>query len=195
MPNAARGDDDPHTRRPMNGNPAPEQPGVFTYFWLNSLENLLNAFVELDPVFQRQTAVLDGLVVRVKTFAPYQVFYLLFTADRIEVRQDDRGFSNGDAVGKPAFFRQKLDPKAGVKPEAGAEYAEGWAERIEYDGRGDKLRLVGQARLKRGEEELRGNLITYDGATSFYQAQGSISGSPGRVRAVIRPKNNTPAKP
>ena len=91
MPNAARGDDDPHTRRPMNGNPAPEQPGVFTYFWLNSLENLLNAFVELDPVFQRQTAVLDGLVVRVKTFAPYQVFYLLFTADRIEVSPKPQG--------------------------------------------------------------------------------------------------------
>jgi lipopolysaccharide export system protein LptA len=136
----------------------------------------------------RKVAVYEGHVVLTQGT-------LMITADRIEVRQDDQGFSNGDAAGKPAFFRQKLDPKPGTKPEAGAEYAEGWAERIEYDGRSDKLRLVGQARLKRGEEELRGNLITYDGTTSFYQAQGSISGSPGRVRAVIRPKNSTPAKP
>jgi lipopolysaccharide export system protein LptA len=111
---------------------------------------------------------------------------LMITADRIDVRQDDQGFSSGEAHGKPAYFRQKMDGKD--------EFAEGWAERIDYDGRGDKLKLTGQARLKRGEEELRGSLITYDGATEYYQAQGGVSGAPGRVRAVIRPKNNnTPA--
>ncbi len=110
---------------------------------------------------------------------------LLITADRIDVRQDDQGFSSGEAYGKPAYFRQKMDGKD--------EFAEGWAERIDYDGRGDRLKLTGQARLKRGEEELRGSLITYDGTTGFYQAQGSVSGVPGRVRAVIRPKNNNPA--
>lgn len=120
---------------------------------------------------------------------------LMITADRLEVRQDDKGFSSGDADGKPAYFRQKMDPKPGDKSEAGGEYAEGWADRIEYDGRGDKLKLLGQARLKRGEEELRGNLITYDGSTEYFQAQGSISGSPGRVKAVIRPKNNPQTKP
>ncbi len=114
---------------------------------------------------------------------------LMITADRLEVRQDEQGFSSGDADGKPAYFRQKMDPKPGEKGDAQGEYAEGWADRIEYDGRGDKLRLVGQAKLKRGEEELRGNLITYDGTTEYFQAQGSISGSPGRVKAVIRPKN------
>lgn len=120
---------------------------------------------------------------------------LMITADRLEVRQDEQGFSSGDADGKPAYFRQKMDSKPGDKGEAGGEYAEGWAERIEYDGHGDKLKLLGQARLKRGEEELRGNLITYDGSTEYFQAQGSISGTPGRVRAVIRPKNNSQSKP
>jgi lipopolysaccharide export system protein LptA len=72
--------------------------------------------------------------------------------------------------------------------EGSDEYAEGWANRLEYDGRAEKLKLIGQARLKRGEDDLRGNLITYDGKTESFQAQGSISGSPGRVRAVIRPK-------
>jgi lipopolysaccharide export system protein LptA len=136
----------------------------------------------------RKIAVYEGHVVLTQGT-------LKITADRIEVRQDDQGFNTGDALGKPAYFRQRMDAKAGGKPDAGGEYTEGWAERIEYDGRGDKVRLVGQARLKRGEEELRGNLITYDGPSGYYQAQGSIDGTPGRVRAVIRPKNNAPAKP
>jgi len=106
---------------------------------------------------------------------------LLITADRIDVRQDDQGFSNGEAVGKPVYFRQKM--------EGSDEYAEGWGNRLEYDARAEKLKLIGQARLKRGEDDLRGNLITYDGKSEFFQAQGSISGSPGRVRAVIRPKS------
>jgi lipopolysaccharide export system protein LptA len=105
---------------------------------------------------------------------------LLITAERIDVRQDEHGFSSGEAAGKPVYFRQKM--------EGSDEYAEGWANRLEYDGRAEKLKLIGQARLKRGEDDLRGNLITYDGKTESFQAQGSISGSPGRVRAVIRPK-------
>ena len=105
---------------------------------------------------------------------------LMITADRIDVRQDDQGFSSGTAVGKPVYFRQKIEGRD--------EYAEGWAAHLDYDGRGEKLKLSGQARLKRGEDDLRGNLITYDAKTEFFQAQGSISGNPGRVRAVIRPK-------
>jgi lipopolysaccharide export system protein LptA len=128
----------------------------------------------------KKTAVYEGHVVLSQGT-------LMITADRIEIRQDDKGFSSGEATGKPVYFRQKMDARD--------EYAEGWAEAIVYDARADKLKLTGQARLKRGEEELRGNLITYDGTTESYQAQGSISGTPGRVRAVIRPKHTVPAKP
>ncbi|MEW5786522.1 MAG: lipopolysaccharide transport periplasmic protein LptA [Pseudomonadota bacterium] len=117
-----------------------------------------------------RTAVYEGHVVLTQGS-------LMLTADRIEVRQDGQGFASGDASGKPAYFRQKMDGRN--------EYAEGWAERIEYDSRAEKLRLTGQARLKRGEEELRGNLIAYEGKSGFYQAQGGN----GRVRAVIRPKS------
>lgn len=128
----------------------------------------------------KKTAVYEGHVVLSQGT-------LMITADRIEIRQDEKGFSSGDATGKPVYFRQKMDTRD--------EYAEGWAEQIVYDARADKLKLSGQARLKRGEEELRGGLITYDGTTGSYQAQGNASGAPGRVRAVIRPKNATPAKP
>jgi len=49
--------------------------------------------------------------------------------------------------------------------------------------------LSGLARLKRGEEELRGSLIVYDAKSEYYQAQGSSNGVRGRVRAVIFPKS------
>ncbi|HQV79493.1 MAG: SCP2 sterol-binding domain-containing protein [Moraxellaceae bacterium] len=67
------------------------QPSSLAYFWLNSLESLLNAFVDLDPATRNQLTQLDGIVVRVKTFAPYQVFYLLFTPQGIEVSPKPQG--------------------------------------------------------------------------------------------------------
>lgn len=105
---------------------------------------------------------------------------LLIEADRIEVRQESKGMVSGQATGNPVYFRQKLD--------ASDEFAEGWAQRIEYDGQGETIKLMGQARLKRGIDELRGNLITYDSTKEFFQAQGGSAGTPGRVRAVIRPR-------
>lgn len=129
--------------------------------------------VKVDDV--KKVAVYDGHVVLTQGT-------LMITADRIEVRQDARGVVSGLATGKQAYFRQKM--------ESSSEYAEGWAERIEYDGQGDKIRLMGQARLKRGIDELRGEVITYDSATEFFQAKGGTSGTTGRVRAVIRPRAN-----
>lgn len=134
--------------------------------------------VHMDEV--NKVAVYDGHVILTQGT-------LTINAERIEIRQDDAGLSTGEARGNPVHFRQKVEGKD--------EYAEGWAKRMEYDGRGDKLRLMGEAHLKRGEEELRGNLITYDGKSESYQAQGGTSGAPGRVRAVIRPKTPPAAKP
>lgn len=75
----------------MSGDNNQYQTNSLAYFWLNSLESLLNAFVELDPSTRSQLLILDGIVVRVKTFAPYQVFYLLFTPDGIEVSPRPQG--------------------------------------------------------------------------------------------------------
>ncbi|OYY94220.1 MAG: lipopolysaccharide transport periplasmic protein LptA [Hydrogenophilales bacterium 28-61-23] len=134
--------------------------------------------VEADSVRvedKKKTAVYEGHVVLTQGT-------LMMTADRIDVQQDDQGFSSGDASGKPVYFRQKMEGRD--------EFAEGWAERIVYDSNSDKLKLSGQARLKRGDEELRGSLITYDAKSEFYQAQGSSEGVRGRVRAVILPKGS-----
>ncbi len=139
--------------------------------------------IEADSVHMdeaNKVAVYDGHVVLTQGT-------LTINAERIEIRQDDAGLTSGEAQGNPTHFRQKVEGKN--------EYAEGWAKRIEYDSRADKLRLVGEAHLKRGEDELRGNIITYDAKSASYQAQGGGGGTPGRVRAVIHPKAQPTAKP
>lgn len=112
---------------------------------------------------------------------------LQLRGDRILVRQDAEGFSHGTAWGRPATFRQKRD---GVD-----EYIDGFAERLEYDGRKDLLQMFGAARLTKGGDEVRGDYISYNATTEFFQvnaAPGGTAAAPGqgggRVRAVIQPK-------
>jgi lipopolysaccharide export system protein LptA len=105
--------------------------------------------------------------------------------ERMEVRQDKDGFKQGTTTGNPAHFRQKR--------EGFDEYIEGWADRIEYDGRAETLQMFNRAQLKRGQDEVRGNFISYDARTEFFQATGGAKPTapvgPGeRVRAVIQPK-------
>lgn len=115
---------------------------------------------------------------------------LVIRADRMIVREDPQGFNQGTAYGNLATFRQKRD---GVD-----EYVEGEAERIEYDGRAERLQLFNRARMKRGDDEVRGSYISYDQPTEFFRVTGAPEkgdpGKAGRVRAVIQPKNKD-AKP
>ena len=115
---------------------------------------------------------------------------LTIKADKIIVKQDATGFQYGIAQGKPAHFRQKL--------EASDEYIEGFAERLEYDGKADKMQMFTNARIQRGGDEVRGDYISYNAVTEFFQVIGggksaSTTGNPqGRVRAVIQPKPKPP---
>lgn len=111
---------------------------------------------------------------------------LLIRADKLVVKEDGAGFQHGTAYGNPASFRQKR--------EGADEYVEGYGLRIEYDGKGDKVELFTQARMKRNQDEVRGNYISYDAKTEFFQVLGGgkEAATPGmekgRVRAVIQPK-------
>jgi lipopolysaccharide export system protein LptA len=113
--------------------------------------------------------------------------------DRVEVRQDKEGFRHGTAWGNLAYFRQKRD---GVD-----QYTEGWAERIEYDSRREKMQMFTRAMMKQGEDEVRGNYISYDVISEFYQVDGgspnSAAGSAGegRVRAIMQPKPKEKPQP
>lgn len=111
---------------------------------------------------------------------------LIIRGDRMEVRQDNQGFKEGVTWGNLAYFRQKRDGYD--------EYIEGWAERIEYDSRADKMQMFNRASMKKGSDEVRGNYISYDAKTEFFQVIGggakaaAAENSDGRVRAVIQPK-------
>mgnify|MGYP001165936111 FL=1 len=110
---------------------------------------------------------------------------LTIKADKIIVKQDAEGFQYGIAYGNPAHFRQKR--------EGYDEYIEGFSERLEYDGKNDKVQMFTNARMQRGGDEVRGDYISYNAVTEFYQVIGggksANSGDPqGRVHAVIQPK-------
>jgi len=114
---------------------------------------------------------------------------LLIRADKLVVKEDAAGFQHGTAYGNPASFRQKRE---GLD-----EYVEGYALHIEYDSQKDKVELLSQARMKRNQDELRGNYISYDAKTEYFQVLGGgKEAAPpgrdkGRVRAVIQPKPKT----
>lgn len=104
--------------------------------------------------------------------------------DKIVVVQDKEGFKHGTAYGHTASYRQKRE---GLD-----EYVEGYGERIEYDTHADTVDLYGQARVKRGLDEVRGEHITYSAKTEIFKVNndntGSANAPPQRVHAILQPK-------
>ena len=111
---------------------------------------------------------------------------IVIRADKMTMKEDASGFQYATAFGNLASFRQKRD---GMD-----EYVEGWSERMEYDGKADKVQLFKKARLKRGQDEVHGDYIAYDAVNEFFQVTSNNNGTStqtnasGRVRAVIQPK-------
>lgn len=110
---------------------------------------------------------------------------LLIKGDKLVVREDKEGFQHSTSFGSPTTFRQKRDGKD--------EYMEGGGQRIEYDGRMDKVQLFTKAWVKRGEDVVRGDYISYDANAEYAEVIGgaasSVANAPGgRVRAVIQPR-------
>jgi lipopolysaccharide export system protein LptA len=129
--------------------------------------------VRLDDA--RKSAIYEGNVILSQGT-------LTLNADRLEVHQDANGMSLGEAVGQPVFFRQKMEGRDA--------FLEARAKRIEYDARSETMKLIGNAYINQGGDELRGGVIVYDVRSEQYQAEGaSNDGKPGRVRAVIQPRN------
>jgi lipopolysaccharide export system protein LptA len=122
---------------------------------------------------------------------------IVIRADRVEVRQSSQGTQSAVATGWPdkrAYFRQRR--------EGTDEYIEGEAERLEYDGARDVVRLVNQAVLRRFRgnalaDEVAGNTVTYDNNTEVYQVLGGPSSAApaGRVRGVLTPREGGASEP
>jgi lipopolysaccharide export system protein LptA len=128
---------------------------------------------------------------------------MVIRADRVDVRERPDGHRSASALGsagKLAAFRQKRD---GVD-----ETIEGSAERIEYDSRGDVVRFVGNAVVRRLRgtvvaDEISGSLISYDNGNETFSVQGAAASSAsaaepaggGRVRVTLTPRSEAASQP
>jgi lipopolysaccharide export system protein LptA len=104
------------------------------------------------------------------------------TADKVTVREDAQRHKYYVANGNPVTFRQKLDNAD--------EWVEGYAQRAGFDDRNDMLRLYEHARVRRDQNEITGNFISYDMRKELAEVTGAPPGSPStgsRVKAVILP--------
>lgn len=100
-------------------------------------------------------------------------------AEKIVVTEDAAGHKSCVATGHLASFRQKRD--------AANEYVEGYGERIEYDTLSEKIDLFVRARVKRDQDDVRGDHITYSTQTEIFRVNSPEKA--GRVRATLQPKN------
>ena len=103
-------------------------------------------------------------------------------AEKIVVTEDADGYKFCVATGHVASFRQKRDEAD--------EYVEGYGERIEYDSRKETVDFYVKARVKREQDDVRGDHITYSTLTEIFHVTGAPNS--GRVHATIQPKNKTP---
>ena len=138
---------------------------------------------------QKQTSVFTGRVVLTKGT-------ILIRGAKVDVRQDANGDQFGLVLSEPnkqAFFRQKRE---GVD-----EYIEGEGDTIEYDGRADTVKFIANAKLRRYRgatlsDEFTGGVIQYNNSTDVFTIDGAVTqaegAKPGRVRAMLTPKSDTP---
>lgn len=117
---------------------------------------------------------------------------LVIRADKLVVREDIEGFQHSSSYGNPTTFKQKREGKD--------EYMEGSAQRIEYDGRMDKVQLFTKAWVKRANDIVHGDYIMYDANAEYSEVIGggpksATAATPtGRVKAIIQPKNKPAAE-
>ena len=138
---------------------------------------------------QRQVLVYTGNVV-------ISQGTMILRAERLEMRTMADGYRAASALGsaaKPATWRQRRD---GVD-----ESVEGSADRIEFDGRADTLRFIGNGavrRLRAGlvADEITGARIVWDNTSEVFKVEGGAAtpaNPTGRVRAVLSPRADGPA--
>ena len=113
-------------------------------------------------------------------------------AGRVVVTQDRAGYQSATMYAAPgtlATFRQKRDGGPNL-------WVEGEAERIEYDGRAELVKLFAKAKLRRLEgsrltDEIEGDFISYDSRVEFISVNNNQPGAKpgtGRIKAVIQPR-------
>ncbi len=134
---------------------------------------------------QRQVVVFNGNVV-------ISQGTMVLRADRVEMRETPDGFRAATAIGgegRQATWRQRRDGP-------GDEVVEGTADRIEFDGKADTLRFLGNGavrRLRAGTvaDEITGGTIVWDNLAEVFRVEGgtaSAANPTGRVRVILSPR-------
>lgn len=134
---------------------------------------------------QRQVVVFNGNVV-------ISQGTMVLRADRVEMRETPDGYRAATAIGgagRQASWRQRRDG-------SGDETVEGVADRIEFDGKSDTLRFLGNGsvrRLRAGTvaDEITGATIVWDNLAEVFRVEGgavSAANPSGRVRVVLSPR-------
>lgn len=117
---------------------------------------------------------------------------LSIRADRIVFKQNADNSLSATAYGNPVEIRQKREDVD--------EYYEGYAQRVEYDGTKNLVELFDRALLKRGQDEIRSNYVSYNTATEVFKAEGRASTVPdptgpgARVRGMFQPRSESAGK-
>lgn len=134
---------------------------------------------------QRQVVVFNGNVV-------ISQGTMVLRADRVEMRETPDGFRAANAIGgsgRQASWRQRRDG-------AIEEVVEGVADRIEFDGKADTLRFVGNGAVRRMRagtvaDEITGGTILWDNLAEVFRVEGgapTAANPTGRVRVVLSPR-------
>ncbi|MFK3739724.1 lipopolysaccharide transport periplasmic protein LptA [Massilia sp. TN1-12] len=152
----------------------------------------------VDQVTQNYVATGDVVITRGT---------MVLKSDRAEVKEAPDGYRTfilTAAAGKVATFRQKRDGGPDL-------WAEGQAQRIEYDERADLIKLFSKAEIRQLEgkkvtQEMDSPFISYDsrrevlvgrndpsGADVQGKGRGSITLAPRRNQAAAAPAAATPA--
>jgi lipopolysaccharide export system protein LptA len=145
------------------------------------------AFDQLDADDVKQIKTFTGNVVLTRGT-------LLMKSPKAVVTEDPEGYQYvvlNSAPGVQATFRQKLDG-------AGDQWVEGQADRIEYDGKTELVKLFSKAQIKRLEgskpsSQVDGEFISYDSRKEFFAVKNTASGESkpgaGRSTMVIQPSS------
>jgi lipopolysaccharide transport protein LptA len=157
--------------------------------------------VQAERADRRQKVVITGLdfsgdaaqgTYRLRNNVVITQGTLRITADQADVktRADENFFAVLTA--KPVCFRERTEK---------GDWAQGVADRVEYDSKDGVVELFGNAILFVGEDEIRANYITYNTQSGTFEGRESKApaqaspGAPGQrgVTFILQPREGAPA--
>ncbi|TAG69275.1 MAG: lipopolysaccharide transport periplasmic protein LptA, partial [Burkholderiales bacterium] len=106
---------------------------------------------------------------------------LKITADRADIRTDETEQYHAVLTAKPVCFRQRTD---------NGDWAQGIADRVEYNSGQGVVELFGNALLIVGEDETRANYIVYNTQVGTFESRDSKDrkSATGLVSFVLQPR-------